>query len=841
MAGAAVIVECEYDLQQLCRELRKVSGRDRPVAIDTETSGLQVHRTGRDYCTGIAVAYDHPELGLRAWYVPVAHADTENVPIEMLTPLITQFNAHDGVTLYHHAPFDWSVLKRVDARFKPPKRLWDTLVVSWLIDENVRHGLKELGAVYFGEDAKEEQQELKKLLRGKTWADLSAKEIHKYAEQDVLLTLRLYDTQRQIIEWGNPGGTTLEAVGRECAFQEIVWKLNETGVQIDVERVQQLREEAQRKAAEIASEFDLNLNAPAQVAELVYDEWELRCREHTSTGGRSVAKAALEIEAEHEGVAKILEYRKLTKAVGTYYDALLDAVEADGRVRPWFRSTRTVTGRLSCVAEDTLIEMPRDLVKYPDGVPITEVQAGDLVYAFDWQRDLVLKRVKWVAQTGVRETVVLTVENSEGHRRVLRLTPDHLVRLRNGDYRPAGSLLRAWGQPQRIDPPRVMTMVRRSLNDNGYAYFFPHSLARGNGMAGGGRNLEHRWVAGAQRGKRVHWKYDVHHVDHNKCNNSPDNLEVILATEHREGHDRAPFREVPDIYSGPTDYRVISIEPGVVESVWDMEVEDAHNFIANGICVHNCSGPNLMTIPRGDTLVGVRDCFIAAPGYTLWEYDLKSAELYVQAALSGDALLTAVLLEGRDRHSETAAAVFGPDFTGLQRRLAKNLNYGWSYGIGAKKFARYMVAGTDQPVNNEVVAQARAILNDYARAYGGLAQLMRGLERYADKHGFVPLHKDGRYRRFRSPGKTVPSYNALNAVVQGGIAELMKDVMLKLDAPLTNMGARLCLQVHDSLVIEVPDPLNGQVVGDLLQTITDDINPFSLRMEWDAQPWSAHE
>lgn len=274
----------------------------------------------------------------------------------------------------------------------------------------------------------------------------------------------------------------------------------------------------------------------------------------------------------------------------------------------------------------------------------------------------------------------------------------------------------------------------------------------------------------------------------------------------------------------------------------------------------SCSDPNLMTIPRSDTLHGVRDIFVPDDGYELWEYDLAQAELRVQASFSGDTELMRALEDGVDLHDRTAAMVWGPDFLPIQRRLAKNLNYGFSYGIGPRKFATYMVSGTPEPVTECAywtwerwsgekrprmclechVCQSARILDDYRAAMPQLVQLMAGLERVAREQGYLPLHVEGRYRHFRSPGVLVPYYTALNAVVQGGVAEFMKDMMLEAEPELERVGARLCLQVHDSLVIEVP-PAAGPEVGALLQRIADDINPFDMRMLWDAAPWQDHD
>lgn len=274
----------------------------------------------------------------------------------------------------------------------------------------------------------------------------------------------------------------------------------------------------------------------------------------------------------------------------------------------------------------------------------------------------------------------------------------------------------------------------------------------------------------------------------------------------------------------------------------------------------SCSDPNLMTIPRGDTLAGVRDVFEADPGYELWEYDLVSAELFFQADYCGDPNLIRALENGEDLHSLTATLVWGPDFEPLQRRYAKRLNYGFSYGIGPKKFANYMVAGTPDAATSCGywdwnrwskerrprrcsgchVCQAADILDRYREAYPKLVDLMAGMERIAKRDGVLPLHIEGRYRHFKSPMTLVPYYTALNAVVQGGVAETMKDVMVQIEPTLLDLGARLCLQVHDSLVIEAP-PGTGPLIHTALQQVLDDVSPLeTLRLLWDANPWHAH-
>lgn len=251
----------------------------------------------------------------------------------------------------------------------------------------------------------------------------------------------------------------------------------------------------------------------------------------------------------------------------------------------------------------------------------------------------------------------------------------------------------------------------------------------------------------------------------------------------------------------------------------------------------SCSRPNLQTIPRADTLPGVRDIFVAEEGFELWEYDLSAAEMRVVAGMASETVLIDSLNEGIDMHGALAADVFGPKYTGLQRRFAKNIGYGWFYGLTSlKTAAKY--------TKDEGIAEK--ILNGLKERYGRVYKLMGKTTRKAQKEGYIRIHDTawpGRFRRFVTQGVRRPApYTALNAQVQGGIGELMKDVMLELDKSehFERLGARICLQVHDSLVIEVPEGA-GRLVHTLLQEKLAKVNPFDMPMIFDASPWAEHE
>lgn len=246
------------------------------------------------------------------------------------------------------------------------------------------------------------------------------------------------------------------------------------------------------------------------------------------------------------------------------------------------------------------------------------------------------------------------------------------------------------------------------------------------------------------------------------------------------------------------------------------------------------SHPNLQNIPKNSTDDTVKKLYIPSEGFELVEYDLHSAELYVGASVCGDMAMQAALSEpGRNFHKETAQGIFGrsdePYYT-----LAKNLNYGIPYGIGAKKFALYLVKGLRKPFSRALVSQAQGIIDRHRKLWPVTHKAIRRLTNYADEHDYIPMIVPGRFRHFSGWTQSVPAYTAFNAVVQGGVAEIMKLWMLESEGPLIEWGARMVLQVHDSLWIEQPPGIEPMVT-ELLQSTLDGINPVSMRLTIDAK------
>jgi DNA polymerase I-like protein with 3'-5' exonuclease and polymerase domains len=250
------------------------------------------------------------------------------------------------------------------------------------------------------------------------------------------------------------------------------------------------------------------------------------------------------------------------------------------------------------------------------------------------------------------------------------------------------------------------------------------------------------------------------------------------------------------------------------------------------------SGPNVMTIPREDSLPELRAAFnVAPPGMERIGFDIDGAELWVTASLTGDPVLTAILQEGRSVHTEMMLQVFGgePDKSRREYTLSKNVNFGIEYGAGLDQITIFAAKAGYPPAEARRVAQIAR--DGHKRMFKVQHERADWWSAKSQELGKLPVWKRGRYRHFRSPGKLVPGYTALNALVQGGVGEFVKDTMIELYA--RGYGEWLILQVHDELVFDVPAGKGyAEELYRLLNLISAEINPFKYQLHWSPKSWS---
>ena len=219
------------------------------------------------------------------------------------------------------------------------------------------------------------------------------------------------------------------------------------------------------------------------------------------------------------------------------------------------------------------------------------------------------------------------------------------------------------------------------------------------------------------------------------------------------------------------------------------------------------SDPNLQNIPtRTDQGQQIRRAFIpGAPGWVLLTADYSQIELRVMAHLAEDEALCAAFHADLDVHNFVAAQIFGvqeDQVTKAQRRVAKTVNFGVFYGLSAFGLARRL--GITQK-------EATDFIDAYYAKYPGVARYQEQVLADARRTGYVTtlLGRRRSVQGIREQSshrqRTQPEREALNTVVQGSAADLMKKAMLQVHRRLgrDRVPARMLLQIHDELVFEV--------------------------------------
>jgi len=243
------------------------------------------------------------------------------------------------------------------------------------------------------------------------------------------------------------------------------------------------------------------------------------------------------------------------------------------------------------------------------------------------------------------------------------------------------------------------------------------------------------------------------------------------------------------------------------------------------------SDPNLQNIPiRSAEGRRVRQAFIAAPDCKLVAADYSQIELRIMAHLSEDPSLLAAFGAGQDIHRATAAEVFGveaDEVTIDQRRSAKAINFGLIYGMSAFGLARQL------GINRK---QAAEYIELYFTRYPGVQNYMNNIRHTAAENGFVETVFG---RRLYLPEinasngmrRQAAERTAINAPMQGTAADIIKLAMINVHNWLesSDLTSKIIMQVHDELVLEVPESEMDEVkqgLKDLMESATELLVPL---------------
>jgi DNA polymerase-1 len=217
--------------------------------------------------------------------------------------------------------------------------------------------------------------------------------------------------------------------------------------------------------------------------------------------------------------------------------------------------------------------------------------------------------------------------------------------------------------------------------------------------------------------------------------------------------------------------------------------------------------PNLQNIPvRTGEGRRIREAFIAPPGHKLVSADYSQIELRIMAHISGDESLLRAFSEGEDIHRATAAEIFSVtplEVSNDQRRVAKVINFGLIYGMSSFGLASNLGITRDA---------AKLYIDRYFARYPGVARYMDETRLSAKAKGYVETVFGRRLwlpeiNGGNGPRRQAAERAAINAPMQGTAADLIKLSMIAVQKWIeeSNIGTRMIMQVHDELILEVPD------------------------------------
>lgn len=217
----------------------------------------------------------------------------------------------------------------------------------------------------------------------------------------------------------------------------------------------------------------------------------------------------------------------------------------------------------------------------------------------------------------------------------------------------------------------------------------------------------------------------------------------------------------------------------------------------------SCSKPNLHAVPRKSEIYKVKDCIIARDGFTLANIDYSQAEIRVGSHYARENKMLDMIRAGVDIHTETAREV------GIDRFIAKTLNFSIIYGIGASALADNL---------NISEGEARKYLDKYNKQFPGFRKLLYDAQRAAKSRGYIVMYS-GRRRHFT--GFEPPYHKAISYLVQGSASEMLRSSMCRIWDEMDRDIVRMVLTVHDSILFEIKKGYQDEVIPEILRIMND--------------------
>lgn len=882
------------------------------LSCDLETNSLDPFEEGA-MIESIGFGYPEGEGSIRSIVIPRELVQDDRVK-EILAGV---FLRQGRPIVFHNGKFDLQWLWKWYGDEIVPPQFIDTMLMTFRQDErsggtHQTHRLKTQARVRY--DIPDYAFDFEKFFRTPV-DDRDYESMYQYHAMDCEVTLQLYfDLMKELEEESPkfvPLGHSLDYPGcialSRSEFHgvlldiDLLQSLDKKYTELVGERAEKLYEFMGSKGFETKIEQNGNgvkystLNSAPKMISFFFDT--LKCPGPRTTEKEPLLLLSTQIKAPEikDFIEKFLDYRLYTKAIDTFVRGLIKRADPRGYIHPDFSQIGASTNRLSCVAEGTLVEVVRDLSKFPKGVPIEDVKVGDLAYSYTEDHQLVLRRVLSTMKQGVKKIIRLHWRSAGNRTGYLDVTSDHKIRLTNRTWCEAGKL--------RVGD-RVVSLGRNR------DVLFPI------GVHSGGL-LDHRFIFSQVSG---YTPEEVHHRDGNHFNNELDNLEGITVRDHRALHGKQNYeRGVSQLYRGegphPNSLQLtfdevssllersrwsvcLAAEAGGYDfeafkgyvvrygfdlkdlkkqnrstrpdiagpaqranqklftsnekkypckkcgelltrslvtvsgrwgcsscrwnhiitkvevldqevPVYDLMIEETHNFIAGEIEISNCRNPNVQNIPW---LMGkdIRNAFLAPEGWVWVDADESQLELRVAAFVSQDEKMLSAYWDRRDLHREVAAIMFrklAEAITEYERYLAKYVDFGILYGRGAHAIAtgwEGTYAEMKYGQKKWTVEEAQYFIDEFLGGFPQLHDWIKSQHRFVRENGYVETYLGHRRRFPYMTNRNVASIErqAVNSPIQGFASQITFSGLTRASNRFVRElpgQAHILMTVHDSI------------------------------------------
>lgn len=292
-----------------------------------------------------------------------------------------------------------------------------------------------------------------------------------------------------------------------------------------------------------------------------------------------------------------------------------------------------------------------------------------------------------------------------------------------------------------------------------------------------------------------------------------------------------PVIEALQEYRKLEKLRSTYLEPLPRQTGADSRIHTSFNQTGTGTGRLSSSNPNLQNIPvRGELGRRMRQCFVAREGSLLVSADYSQVELRVLAHCSGDMTLRTAFMNNEDIHARTASLLYDCSLEAVtpdMRRHAKTINFGLLYGMGQRKLSQDL---------NISMQEAKRFMEVYFERFQTIKEFYEKVENFAREHAYV-VTIAGRQRSLpdimsnNHQARALAERQSINTLIQGSAADIIKLAMLAVykDKQLREWNSRLLLQIHDELILEVPEE-HAEHAGKRVAEIMMNIAPLGKRL-----------